>query len=163
MLKEGWTALVEISATFALPIVAYMIVFNAIFLGIGTGAALTTTSVLLAPPYNWAFDKLGLIVIAGFIASIFVILIGGFSDWTVERLIKRNGGLREAEFNLWNMFFPVFLSVLGLLLMGVGGEYVYRVHWMTIVTGGTMLGIGSLVAGIVATVVVIESYPRIAG
>jgi len=141
-----------------------MIVLNAIFLGIGLGTSITAGTVLLAPPYNWQFDRMGLLVISGFVSSVFVLLVGGtLADWLVRRITKRKGGQREAEYNLWNFLFPIFCGIFGCLLFGAGGTYVYQLHWFANVFGMTVLVFAFLTINILASVVVIESYPRMAG
>ena len=141
-----------------------MVLVNAAFIGISLGTNLTITTVLLAPPYNWPFDKVGFVVLGPFLAAIFVMVIGGFvSDRVVNSLTKRNHGKREAEMSLWNLVFPMFCGVLGCLLYGVGGEYVYKVHWMAIFSASVILIFAFSTANIIASVVVVESYPRAAG
>jgi H+/Cl- antiporter ClcA len=156
-------AFLEIVQSLILPIVIYMIFINAAFIGISLGSNLTLAPVLLAPPYSWSFNNLGLIVVTAFIASIFIMLGGWCSDWNVNRITRKNNGRREAEYNLYNFIFPLFIGFLGCILYGVGGQYVNDVHWMAIMTGTTMLLYAFLTCNIVASVVSIESYPQLAG
>ena len=140
-----------------------MVFVNSIFLGIGVGCNIVNSTVLIAPPYNWSFEKIGLLVITGFVANIFVILVGFLSDKVVGMIAKRNNGRREAEFNLWNLIVPTFIGILGCILFGIGGQYVHKVHWMAIVSGTTMITFAFVTVNIVASVIAIESYPKFAG
>lgn len=141
-----------------------MICINAAFIGISLGSTQTMTTVLLAPPYSWGFDNVGLVVIAPFISSIFVMLIGGYgSDKLTNWMAKRRGGVREAEYHLWNLVFPLFCGVFGCLLFGVGGEYTSKVHWMAMLSAAAILIFAFLTANIIASVLCIESYPQLAG
>ncbi|KAL1900668.1 hypothetical protein Sste5346_002393 [Sporothrix stenoceras] len=162
--RDGLVAFVEIVKTLVLPIVFYCILVNAAFIGISLGSNVTMSTVLLAPPYNWSIQSIGLSVIAPSVASIFVMLVGGLlSDWTVNRLAKRNSGKREAEMNLWNMVFPLFCGVGGCLLFGAGGQYVEKLSWMAILSATAILAFAFLTINVIASVTVVESYPRLAG
>lgn len=162
--KDGAISLIAIFKTFSLPIVLYMILINAIFMGANLGSNLTSSTVLLAPPYNWPIQHVGLSVIAVFTASLFVALIGGLgSDALTSWLAKQNGGIREAEHNLWNMIAPITVGAIGCVLFGIGGELVYKVHWMALISGVTMLTFAFLMANLVSMVLCVESYPMLAG
>lgn len=127
--RAGMLSIVEIVQSLALPIVFYLIIVNAVFIGISIGSSVTMSPVLLAPPYNWPFESVEYIVAAAFVASIFVqIISGSASDSVTNRLTKRNDGKREAEMNLWKLIFPLFCGCLGCIIYGVGGQYVYSVH-----------------------------------
>ncbi|KAK4033939.1 MFS general substrate transporter [Parachaetomium inaequale] len=163
-LKNGLICFVDIIKTLILPVVAYLILVNAAFIGITIGSNATMATVLVAPPYRWSFDVVGYVVAAPFIASIFVMLIGGFgSDYLTNKLARHNGGKREAEMNLWNLVFPLFRGVFGTILFGIGGEYVYEVHWTAILSATAIMIFAFLTTNIVASVATVESYPRLAG
>lgn len=141
-----------------------MILVNAIFIGINLGGNLTSSTVLLSPPYSWPIEHVGFSVIAVFVASIFVVLMGGFgADIVANWLARRNGGIREAEHNLWNMIIPMFVGILGCVVFAIGGELVQKVHWMALMSGTTMLAFAFLTTNLVSMVLCIESYPRLAG
>ncbi|KAH8691287.1 major facilitator superfamily domain-containing protein [Talaromyces proteolyticus] len=162
--KAGLEAVVGIMSSLTLPAVIYCVIMNAVLLGISLGASLTATTVLLAPPYNWPFSSLGLLVIAPFIASIFVAVIGGYlSDKTTNYLTKKSGGVREPEAHLWNFIFPLLAGVVGSVLYGVGGTLVETVHWMCLLSGICLLTFSFLTVNVQASVFCIESYPTLAG
>lgn len=71
--------------------------------------------------------------------------------------------MREAEYHLWNLVFPLFCGVFGCLLFGVGGEYTSKVHWMAMLSAAAILIFAFLTANIIASVLCIESYPQLAG
>lgn len=153
-----------IAASFFLPTVFYLIIFNSVFLGIGLGSTITLSTVLLAPPYNWPLDKGGYVVIATFIACIFVLLISGKgADALALWLTKRRGGQREPEVHVWNLMIPAFFGIFGSILYGIGGQYVDKVHWMCILTGAGMLSYAFLAVNVLCGVYTIESFPQIAG
>lgn len=163
-IRDGLVSFIEIVKTLVFPIVAYLILLNAAFIGISLGSNTTMSTVLLSPPYSWRFDSIGLVVIAPTVASIFVMFFGGFlSDKLVNRLAKRNGGKREAEMNLWNLGFPLIVGIFGCILYGIGGEYVNKVHWIAIVFATGLMIFSFLTVNIVASVVAFESFPRLAG
>ncbi|CAK7215967.1 hypothetical protein SBRCBS47491_002671 [Sporothrix bragantina] len=162
--RDGAVAFVEIVKTLVLPIVFYCILVNAVFIGVSLGSSATMSSVLLAAPYNWSISAIGLSVIAPSISSIFVMIVGGWlADVVVKRLAKKNGGKREAEMNLWNLIFPLFCGVFGCLLFGAGGQYVEKLSWMAILAATSILTFAFLTTNVIASVTVVESYPRLAG
>lgn len=162
--KAGLLSLWAILRTLKIPLIVYLILLNAVFIGISLGSNLTLTPVLLAPPYNWPLSNVGLVVIGVFISNIFVISIGGvLSDKIVNRLAARNGGKREAEMNLLNLIFPIFIGIFGCILFGLGGQYVYKVHWMAIQAANVMILFAFVTVNVVASVVAIESFPTLAG
>lgn len=162
--RAGLLSLWAILRTLTIPLILYLILLNAVFIGVSLGSNLTLTPVLLAPPYNWPLSNVGLVVIGVFISNIFVISIGGvLSDKIVNRLAARNGGKREAEMNLLNLIFPIFIGILGCILFGVGGQYVYQVHWMAIQAANVMVLFSFVTVNIVASVAAIESFPALAG
>ncbi|KAL2829632.1 major facilitator superfamily domain-containing protein [Aspergillus pseudoustus] len=164
LLSDGIMSVKEIFKTMALPAVLYCVVLNAVMLGIGLGSSLTATTVLLASPYNWAFDSLGYMVIAPFVSSIFVALVGGvLSDKVANHLTKKRGGAREAEVHLWNMFLPLLCGVFGCVLYGIGGTLVHDVHWMCLLSGICFLTFSFLTSNAQASVFCVESYPHFAG
>lgn len=162
--KAGVVSLWAILRTLAIPLIIYLVLLNAVFIGICLGSSLTMSSVLLAPPYNWPLSSLGLVVIGVFISNIFVIAIGGvLSDKIVSWFTIRNGGQREAEMNLVNLILPIFFGILGCILFGVGGQYVYNVHWMTIQVANVMILFAFVTVNVIASVVALESFPALAG
>jgi len=94
---------------------------------------------------------------------LFVVVLGIFSDRLMQWVVKRHGGRREAEWQLYNLIFPVIVAMIGAIVLGVGGQYLYQVHWMAIVMGMTLLAFGLGVVSIVSSVVTIEAYPKMAG
>lgn len=65
--------------------------------------------------------------------------------------------------HLINLIFPLFCGIVGCILFGVGGQYVYSVHWVTILIAAAMLNFAFLTVNIIGSVYCIESYPKWAG
>ncbi|KAF4636494.1 hypothetical protein G7Y89_g1585 [Cudoniella acicularis] len=162
--KDALLSFVEIVESIIFPGVAWIVLLNAVFIGVSLASSQTMTTVLLAPPYSWSFKYIGYSVVAIVIATVFVYLVGSWgADKVSNWITKRKGGVREPEVHLWSLIFPLFCGIFGCILFGVGGTYVYKVHWMAILSGAAFLNFAFLTINIIGSVYCIESYPKWAG
>ncbi|OBT64191.1 hypothetical protein VE03_06877 [Pseudogymnoascus sp. 23342-1-I1] len=162
--KDAKLSMLEIVESLLFPSVVWIVLTNAVFIGVSLASSMTMSSVLLAPPYSWSFQYVGLSTIPIVISAVFVYVIGSWgADKMSNSVTKRQGGRREAEVHLTNLIFPLFCGILGCILFGVGGEYVYSVHWTAILVGAALLNFSFLTINIVGSVYCVESYPKWAG
>lgn len=162
--KDGLLSFVEIVESIIFPGVIWIVLLNAVFIGASLASSQTMTTVILAPPYNWNFKYIGYSVVSVVIATMFVYVVGSWgADKAANWVTKRKGGIRESEVHLWSLIFPLFCGIFGCILFGVGGTYVYRVHWMAILSGTAFLNFAFLTVNIIGSVYCIESYPKWAG
>jgi hypothetical protein len=162
--KDALLSFLEIVESIIFPGVAWIVLLNAVFIGVSLASSQTMTTVLLAPPYSWSFRYIGYSVVAIVIATIFVYIVGSWgADKVANWVTKRKGGVREPEVHLWSLTFPLFCGIFGCIVFGVGGTYVYKVHWMAILSGAAFLNFAFLTVNIIGSVYCIESYPKWAG
>ncbi|KAE9378580.1 MFS general substrate transporter [Stipitochalara longipes BDJ] len=160
----GKIAILETIKSLISPNVVVIVLLNAVFIGVSLAASQAMTPVLLALPYSWPFDHVGLSVIAIVISNIFVYIVGGLgADRIANHITKRQQGRREPEVHLWSLMIPVFFGILGCILYGIGGQYSNEVSWATLLIGTAMLNFGFLSTNIIGSVYCIESFPEWAG
>lgn len=99
------------------------------------------------------------------IAAGFVAVVGGWGADITSNFITRKyyNGRREPEVHLINWIIPMFSTILGCVLFGVGGEYVEEVHWFVFILGIFFLAYGLLTINIIQSVYVVECFPEWAG
>ncbi|CUM64707.1 uncharacterized protein PRCAT00002316001 [Priceomyces carsonii] len=86
---------------------------------------LNTQSLFFAlPPYNFSTGMVGVTNLATFVGTILGMFYGGsLVDIMTIFLAKRNNGILEPEFRLWNTFIPLLINGGGLLAYGLGISY----------------------------------------
>ncbi|RDL33935.1 uncharacterized protein BP5553_08303 [Venustampulla echinocandica] len=162
--KDAALSFVEIVESLIFPGFMWIVLLNAVFIGASLASLQTMTTVLFAPPYNWDFKYAGYSVVLVVVATIFVYAMGSYcADKVASMITKHKGGIREPEVHLWSLIFPLFCGIFGCILFGVGGTYVYKVHWIAILSGTAFLNFAFLTVNIIGSVYCIESYPKWAG
>lgn len=104
----------------------------------------TASPVLSAAPYNWSTGLVGSIYAGPIIGAAFGSLWAGvIADKITIWLARRNNGVREPEQRLWPLALTSVLSLVGLIMWGVGAQH--HIHW-----AGLAVGLGILTFSVVA-------------
>lgn len=75
---------------------------------------------LILPPYNFSSSGVGLFGVPTFIGSVLGGFYGGqLSDYSIQWLAKRNGGLYEPEMRLWLALPTILITPAGYFLFGL--------------------------------------------
>ncbi|KAI1078608.1 major facilitator superfamily transporter [Whalleya microplaca] len=119
---------------------------------------LTMTSIIFAaPPYSFNTAGVGYMALGPCIGNIIGSLYGGpFSDWSVTRLARRNGGIFEPEMRLYIYIVPVILMSGGIIMFGATADR--GLHWIYPSIGGACFAFGLGAGGDIAFTFVIDSY-----
>lgn len=123
----------------------------------------TQAQLFSEPPYNFSNSAIGLTNLALFVGIVLGLLYGGwFVDLMTLYLSRKNNGIMEPEFRLWNMIIPVGVNLAGLLAYGLG--FLNGSHWaIPAILGQGCLGFSmSSVTGIAYTYCS-DSYPNLVG
>jgi MFS family permease len=89
---------------------------------------------MIGPPYNFDAVGIGLMNVPPMIGAFFAFFVGGFlNDKSIIWLSKRNGGLYEPEMRLWLALPPALITPAGLLMFGLGLNYVRMIHPLQVV------------------------------
>lgn len=123
----------------------------------------TQAQLFSGPGYNFSTSAIGLTNLALFVGIVLGLWYGGwFVDLITVYLSKKNNGIMEPEFRLWNMAVPVAINLAGLLAYGLG--FLNNAHWaVPAIVGQGCLGFSmSSITGIAYTYCT-DSYPNLVG
>jgi MFS family permease len=122
LLRESYQPLV-ILLTF--PAVAYTaITFGSLLAWFATMTSVQATY-LFYPPYNFSASGVGLMNLAPFVGVVPGTFYGGWlNDKSIVWLSKRNSGVYEPEMRLWLALPMALITPAGILMFGVGLNYV---------------------------------------
>ncbi|KAL4764537.1 major facilitator superfamily domain-containing protein [Aspergillus foveolatus] len=143
-----------------IPITLWLLLLNGAFLGVYVFQSATFSTILLAPPYSFAFTSLGSVQ-AGQIVSciIFLPLLGYGSDLTIRAFTKRNRGLYRPEFRLPVIGIPAVVGVICGIIYGQAGSFPERWNVSAIVVGYNASFFAFLGANIVGITYAVDSFP----
>lgn len=144
------------------PNVMWVILINSVFSAIQNAASQVVSSVQIAS--GWKYETTGLIFVPFVIAAPFVWLFGGFlADRVSNWHARRNGGRREPEAHLLSMILPLSAGVVGPIVVGYAGQNIGSVPTVVILVGVFLIAFGYLTTNALASVYLVECYPRYAG
>ena len=119
----------------------------------------TFAAVLAAPPYNMASTQIPIVNVSAGVGGLFGYFIAGYGmSKVLNRLSKRNGGVREAEHYLVGHVIPTVTGCLSTLLYGVAVHYTLPFYVYCIAYG--INGLSWVSLAIVNTLWVTEAFPR---
>lgn len=101
----------------------------------------------------------GLLFIGLLLGTLFSELFcsGRLSDIIVDRLAKKNNGVRVPEMRLWLAYPAILLSAIGLILWGVSVDKMY--HWMVGQVAFFIFAMGIQMGNTVVTSYIVDAYP----
>jgi hypothetical protein len=124
---------------------------------------MTESPIFAAPPYLFNPQSVGYTNFAFVIGALLGLATAGpMSDWIAARATRKNGGVREAEMRLPALWFYMVITILSLILGGIG--YQRQWAWGHIVVWG--YGFGGLSVTSVPTIAIsyaIDCYKPISG
>lgn len=119
----------------------------------------TFATVLAAPPYNLAPTQIPIVNVCSGLGSLVGYFIAGFGlSKILNRLSRRNGGVREAEHCLVGYIFSTVTGCLSTLLYGVAVHY--QLHYSLYCIAYGINGLSWVILAIVNTLWVTEAFPR---
>ncbi|KAF8157050.1 MFS general substrate transporter [Crassisporium funariophilum] len=103
------------------PHLLLILLLEAFVFGFGIGINVTNTVILQSPP-PFGFG-LSPTIVSGIYATPVSVFIGELlgrylNDWVMNREIRRNSGVFEAEARLWTCYIGIFLYVIGFIVLG---------------------------------------------
>lgn len=79
--------------------------------------------ILSNPPYNWNSSSIGFANFAPAVGCVVALIVcGPFCDWVALRATKKNNGIFEPEMRLPALIPFLAISLIGLLVLGIGGQ-----------------------------------------
>lgn len=156
-----WGMVSPLVTLFAYPLVTFCAFQYGCLLAWLSMAATTSANSWVAPPYNFSAVAIGNINIAPFIGMILGCVFGGwFNDKTIIWLSKRNNGVFEPEFRLYNLLLANFSMTVGILLFGI--PVAHGVHWMAPTVGFACIAFGFGSSGAIVVTYLLDCYEKIA-
>ncbi|KAH6976858.1 major facilitator superfamily domain-containing protein [Ilyonectria destructans] len=114
------------------------------------------------PPYNFSSSGVGLLNIPTFIGSILGGFFGGqLSDYSIQWLARRNGGVYEPEMRLWLALPTILITPAGYFMFGLSVSQ--GMPWYIPAVGLGIFGFGSTALGNVCVVYLMDSYSDVIG
>lgn len=143
-----------------IPITLWLLLLNGAFLGVYVFQSATFSTILLAPPYNFAFTSLGSVQ-AGQIVSciIFLPLLGYGSDATIRALTKHSNGLYKPEYRLPVLAVPATVGIICGIIYGQAASFPTDWNASAIVVSYNASFFAFLGANIVGITYAVDSFP----
>jgi len=161
--RGGWRRMLvcypQILLCICNPLIFWVALLNAVNFGGMFSIGTTYAAVLSAKPYELSINSIALVDIAG--------AFGALTGWPVtgiliskvaERLARRNGGVRDAEYYLPAYALPVLASTMSLILYGLTAQFKW--HYIFIYISYFLNTFASISMGIANTLWVTEAFPR---
>lgn len=124
---------------------------------------ITESVVFAAPPYLFNPQQVGYTNFAFVVGALLGLATAGpYSDWVAARATRKNRGVREAEMRLPALWFYMIISMLSLILGGIG----YQRQWAwghIIVWGYGLAGLSVTTVPTIAIAYAIDCYKPISG
>jgi hypothetical protein len=144
-----------------IPTVFWLLLLNGACLGVYVFQSSTFSSILMIPPYNFAFTSLGYVQ-AGQIVSclIFLPLLGYGGDLTIRILSRRNNGLYQPEYRLLMMAIPAVIGVVCDIIYGQAAANPNDWNVSAVVVSYNASFFAFLGANIVGITYAVDSFPK---
>ncbi|KUJ06922.1 major facilitator superfamily transporter [Mollisia scopiformis] len=141
------------------PLIFWVLILNAFIFGSMVVTLATYVEVLMAPPYNFSFNAIGLVKFSPAIGALVAFPVSGFlTSWMVQRLARGNKGVREPEHYLPSFIVPVLTSSSSLCLFGVAMDRHWSSIWILVLVGVNYFSAISIFTA--NTLWVTEAFPR---
>jgi hypothetical protein len=124
---------------------------------------ITESVIFAAPPYLFSPENVGYTNFAFVVGALLGLASAGpFSDWVAARATRKNNGIREPEMRLPALWFFMFITILSVILGGIG----YQRHWgwgHIVVWGYGFAGFGVTTVPTISITYAIDCYKPISG
>lgn len=149
---------------FCIPSILWLLLLNGAFLGLYIFQASTFATVLLSPPYSFAFASLGYVQAAQVaVTAVFLPLLGYGGDFVIRYWSRRNKGVYEPEYRLISLIIPAAVGIICAVMYGQAAANPYQYHWASVAVTYNATFFGFLGANIVGITYAIDSFPTRAG
>lgn len=106
------------------PNILWVVLMNSVVLGIYVVMVTEFATILVSPPYNYAFTSLGFVQGGQIIASIIMVpLLGYGGDFLIKVVAKRHRGVIDSEYRLLPIVLPVLAVVISCVFFGKAGSH----------------------------------------
>ncbi|CAI7639705.1 unnamed protein product [Penicillium bialowiezense] len=146
---------------FCVPTILWLLLLNGAHLGVYVFQASTFSSILMVPPYNFAFTSLGYVQAGQLVTClIFLPLLGYGGDFTIRVLSRRNNGIYQPEYRLVMMAIPAIIGVVCAVIYGQAAANPTSWNVSAVVIGFNASFFAFLGANIVGITYAVDSFPQ---
>lgn len=163
-LKPDWKGIPlfykHVAQGLCVPSMLWLLLLNGAYLGIYIFQSSTFSTILLAPPYQFAFTSLGFVQ-AGQIVICFIFLptLGYGSDYVIRVMTRRNEGEYKPEYRFLVLAAPSITGVVSAIIYGQAGSFPDEWNWSAVVITYHGIFFAFLGANIVSITYAIDSFP----
>ncbi|KIW88809.1 uncharacterized protein Z519_10293 [Cladophialophora bantiana CBS 173.52] len=162
--KKVWMVLRQTFELLFFPNVFWALLLNGLTIGVNIAIGTTYGTVLTGAPYHWSNDTVSYVNCGQIIVALLALpLLGHGSDWLVEYMARRNGGIHEPENRILPLFFPIIVGVFTAVLYGQGAAHPEKYSWFVYAWAVAAYYFAFVGANIVAITYLLDSYPQRAG
>nr|OQO20413.1 hypothetical protein B0A51_11036 [Rachicladosporium sp. CCFEE 5018] len=142
---------------FLVPSVFWVISTYGIYIGLGALVFnYTFPVIILAPPYNWKPENVGLLALANIVGYALAVPFTFTSDRLAAYLTRKNGNIREAEMRLGVLLPAIIIAPIGLIVYGVTAQN--KLHWFGLFAGPALTNFSSYFMFTFVLAYAIDSY-----
>lgn len=161
--RGGWRRMLasypQIVLCICNPLIFWVALLNSVNFGAMLSLGETYAAVLSASPYHLSMNNIALVNLAGAVGAVLGWPASGILISKVsQRLAKRNGGVRDAEYYLPAYVLPVLASAASVVLYGLAVQL--RWHYIFIYISYLLNSFGTVSMGAANTLWVTEAFPR---
>lgn len=142
-----------------IPSMVWVLVLNGAYLGLYVIGVSTFASILLAPPYKFAFESLGFVQAGQIVDSILFLPLGYGTDYIIKLMTRRNKGIYEPEYRLIVLVVPAVVGVVCSIVYGQAGTHPTHYTWGTVAVTYNAIFFAFLGANIVGITYAIDCFP----
>ncbi|KAJ5777723.1 hypothetical protein N7520_000969 [Penicillium odoratum] len=151
----------QILQGFCIPTIFWLLLLNGANLGVYVFQSSTFSSILMAPPYSFAFTSLGYVQAGQIVCClIFLPLLGYGGDLIIRSLSRRNNGNYKPEYRLFMMAIPAIVGVICGIIYGQAGSHPTQWNVGAVIVGYNASFFAFLGANIVGITYAVDSFPE---
>jgi hypothetical protein len=151
----------HIAQGLCIPTIFWLLIVNGAWLGMYVFTAGTFATILVPPPYGFAFNSLGYVQAGQIVCfMIFLPLAGYGSDWLIKRLSMRNDGVFKPEYRLIGLALPAVVGVISAVVYGQAAQRPAEWHWSAIVVPYNAVNFAFNCVNLVGITYAVESFPQ---
>lgn len=142
------------------PTTVWLLLLNGAYLGVYVFQSGTFSTILMSPPYSFAFSSLGYVQAGQIVCClIFLPLLGYGSDFVIRYFTERNSGLYKPEYRLPVMLIPAIVGIICGITYGEAASHPENWGVASIVIGYNASYFAFLSANIVGITYAVDSFP----
>lgn len=143
-----------------IPTIFWLLIVNGAWLGMYVFTAGTFATILIPPPYGFAFNSLGYVQAGQIVCFLCFLPLAGYgNDWVIKRLSK-NDGIFKPEYRLVGLILPGIVGVTSAVIYREAAQQPESWHWSAIVVPYNAINFAFNRFNLVGITYAVESFPQ---